>query len=169
MGDIDQIRQSLPYRQCVGAMVLNESNHVFVGKRASNFAPIIEHPWQMPQGGLDEMEAPLEGALRELYEETSIRSVVMIDQTPSWLTYDLPDELLGSALKGKFRGQKQLWFVMRFTGYDSEINVTNPGNGKFKAEFESWKWVPMDELVGLIVPFKRDVYRQIVKQFSHLA
>lgn len=168
MTDPDQLRQSLPYRLCVGTLVLNANNQVFVGKRRSDYGQIIEYPWQMPQGGLNEAETPIEGALRELYEETSISSVVLIEQTPDWVFYDLPDELLGAALKGKYRGQKQMWFAFKFTGFETEINVSNPGQGKFASEFSAWRWVQMHELMDLVVPFKRDVYGQIIDQFEHL-
>ena len=159
--------ESLPYRPCVGAMVLNRQGLVWLGRRSD--IPNEEGPghwWQMPQGGIDEGEDPGEAVLRELAEETSIRSVEIIAETPGWLTYELPLHLLGVAWKGRYRGQKQKWFAMRFTGEESEIDLEPPGH---KPEFDAWRWARMAELPELIVPFKRDVYRQIVATFGHLA
>lgn len=118
----------LPYRPCVGAMILNESGNVWIGRRmdARRDAEGIGMWWQMPQGGIDEDEDPRAAAMREVYEETNISSVRIIAQTPGWLTYDLPPELVGVAWKGRYRGQKQRWFAMRFTGADDEIDIRNP-------------------------------------------
>ena len=160
----------LPYRPCVGVMLLNRDNLVWTGCRA-DMPGEPEGPgqwWQMPQGGIDEGEEPYQGALRELYEETSIRSVERLAESRDWLTYDLPDELVGKAWKGRYRGQKQKWFVLRFTGDDSEIDIHEPGGGGHKPEFMSWKWQPMPDLPKLIVPFKRAVYEALVAEFSHL-
>ena len=161
----------LPYRPCVGVMVLNRSNLVWTGCRA-DMPSEPEGPgqwWQMPQGGIDEGEEPYAGALRELYEETSIRSVERLAESRDWLTYDLPPELIGKAWKGRYRGQKQKWFVLRFTGDDSEVNILEPGGGGHKPEFMSWKWQPMRALPELIVPFKRPVYEALVGEFGHFA
>ena len=126
------------------------------------------HVWQMPQGGVDPGEDTWAAAKRELYEETSVRSVEKLGEVPDWLIYDIPRTVAGRTWKGRYRGQRQKWFAVRFTGKDSEINVANPGGGH-KAEFISWRWEPMKNLPELIVPFKRPVYERVVKEFSRLA
>lgn len=161
---------TLPYRPCVGIMVLNADNRVFVGQRVVEPRGEMEGAtqlWQMPQGGIDEGEDALEAARRELYEETGIRSIELLDQTPDWLTYELPPELVGVALKGRFRGQKQRWFAFRLTGSESEIAIDPPPGGH-TAEFTRYAWKTMDEVLALVVPFKRGVYEQVVAQFRHL-
>lgn len=159
----------LPYRPCVGIMVLNTEGLVWVGRRMD--APAEpEGPgkwWQMPQGGIDAGEEPKQAALRELYEETNIRSVRFLAESHAWLTYDLPPHLVGVAWKGRYRGQKQKWFAVRFTGSDEEIDIAHPA-GSHKPEFDAWKWVRLDELPELIVPFKRVVYEEIVAEFEPL-
>lgn len=160
---------TLGYRPCVGIMVFNRDGLVWVGRRAD--APgEPEGPgtwWQMPQGGLDEGEEPKSGALRELYEETGMRSVQVIAEVPGWLAYDLPPELQGKAWGGRYRGQKQKWYAARFTGDDGEINITPaPGHDP---EFDRWRWAPIGELIAMTVPFKRGVYEEVVKAFAHLA
>jgi putative (di)nucleoside polyphosphate hydrolase len=165
-------REKMPYRDCVGTAVFNDKGLVFIGRRmpeddpedSSEFAA----PWQMPQGGIDKGEKPEQTALRELFEETSIRSVEQIAEIPGWIYYDLPDEALGIALKGKYRGQRQRWFAFRFTGKDSEINVTAPGNGSMPAEFDQWRWEELQKLPGLVVPFKHEAYLKIVEGFREL-
>jgi putative (di)nucleoside polyphosphate hydrolase len=122
----------------------------------------------MPQGGIDKGETPIEAAWRELYEETSIKSAELVAEAPEWVYYDLPDESLGIALKGKYRGQRQRWFAFRLTGSESEINVTAPGGGAHPAEFDSWRWEELEALPDLIVPFKRDAYREVVRAFADL-
>lgn len=156
----------LPYRPCVGIMLLNSSNKVWIGRRAMKRSVQQDEPgsWQMPQGGIDKGEDPLPAALRELEEETGIRDVEVIGQTEDWLTYDLPDHLVGKALKGKYRGQKQKWFAMRYLGNDSAIDLSNAEDD----EFDDWRWENAAELPGLIVEFKRPVYEQVVEQFAHL-
>ena len=124
--------------------------------------------WQMPQGGIDKGEEPYPAALRELYEETGMRSVSLIAEAPGWFTYDLPRDLVGLAFKGKYRGQTQKWFALRFEGDESEIAI-NPPPGGHEAEFDAWAWKPMHELPDLIVPFKRDLYVQVIDAFRHLA
>lgn len=158
----------LPYRPCVGVMVINAEKKVWVGRRIfkKNDPTIQENWWQMPQGGIDEGEDAAAAACRELYEETSIQSVELIDQIDEWLTYDLPRDKVGIALKGKYRGQKQKWFAFRFIGAESEVNVLNPADGTHKAEFDQWKWVNSGSLTDLIVPFKRDVYTEVVRRFQ---
>jgi putative (di)nucleoside polyphosphate hydrolase len=116
----------------------------------------------MPQGGIDKGEAPYDAALRELYEETSIRSVELVAEVPGWVHYDLPDAALGIALKGRYRGQRQRWFAFRFTGSDDEIDVLAPGDGSMPAEFDAWRWERLETTPELIVPFKQDAYREVV-------
>ncbi|TCT05849.1 putative (di)nucleoside polyphosphate hydrolase [Tepidamorphus gemmatus] len=158
----------LPYRPCVGALVINRDGLVFIGHRADG----PEEPegpgtwWQMPQGGIDEGEDPATAVFRELYEETSIRSVSLIAESRDWIRYDLPPNLIGKAWKGRYRGQAQKWFALRFTGEDSEIDILHPGGGHHKPEFNAWRWARPDELTALVVPFKRAVYAQIVREFE---
>lgn len=163
--------QTLPYRPCVGIMVLNRAGLVWAGHRIA--APDGEvggtdRLWQMPQGGIDKGEEPLPAALRELYEETGMRSVSLLAEAPGWINYDLPADKLGIAFKGKYRGQTQKWFAFRFEGEESEIAI-NPPPGGHEAEFDRWAWRPMGELPELIVPFKRKVYDEVVAAFAHLA
>ncbi|MEQ1652796.1 MAG: RNA pyrophosphohydrolase [Hyphomicrobium sp.] len=162
-------RANLPYRPCVGEMVINADGLVWVGCRADakNDAEGRGAWWQMPQGGIDDGEDPAAAALRELYEETNIRSVSLIAEHPEWVNYDLPPDLIGKAWGGRFRGQKQKWFAYRFVGDDSEISIVPPAG--HQAEFVAWKWAPVGELLDLIVPFKRDVYRVVLAEFAALA
>jgi putative (di)nucleoside polyphosphate hydrolase len=162
-------REKMPYRDCVGTAVFNREGLVLIGRRESAGDPEdsaeFGSPWQMPQGGIDKGEDPRDTATRELYEETSIRSVEMIAEAPGWIYYDVPDEVLGVALKGKYRGQRQRWFAFRFTGSDGEINVTSPGGGKHPAEFDQWRWEELERLPGLVVPFKKQAYLEVVEAF----
>ena len=149
----------LPLRSGVGIVLLNKENKVFVAKRIDN----PKNFWQMPQGGVDEGENYLKAAYRELEEETSIKSVELIKELDGILTYDLPDRLLGVIWKGKFKGQKQKWFLMRFLGEDSEINIKTK-----KPEFLDWKWLDLDMLTKVVVDFKFNVYKELkekVKKF----
>lgn len=163
--------EDLPYRPCVGIMVLNREGLVWAGRRIPegnseyDGSPAL---WQMPQGGIDADEDALEAAYRELYEETGIRTVSLLASARDWINYDLPPHLIGIGLKGKYRGQTQRWFAFRFEGDESEIAI-NPPPGGHTAEFDAWAWKPMQELPELIVAFKRDVYRQVVAEFAHLA
>jgi putative (di)nucleoside polyphosphate hydrolase len=158
----------LPYRPCVGIMLINRDGLVWVGKRRPKWVgDRSPHIWQMPQGGIASGEPEWAAALRELEEETAVRSVEIIAEAPGWLSYDLPTELLGVALKGRYRGQRQKWFAMRFLGSESEIDIS-PRNGR-KAEFEAWRWAKMTELPDLIMPFKRQVYRDLVSIFARYA
>jgi len=160
---------SLPYRPCAGVMVLNRTGLVFVGRRKGGPEHVdATHVWQMPQGGIDEGEDPYQGALRELYEETSIKSVEKIGEIAGWLAYDIPRDIVGEAWKGQYRGQTQKWFALRFIGSDSEIDIATPGGGHHKPEFIDWRWVEMKALPDLVVPFKRDIYQQVVTTFSSL-
>jgi len=165
-------RESLPYRDCVGIAVFNAQGNVFVGHRKSEGDPdqSAKHgfAWQMPQGGIDEGEDPLRAALRELHEETSMTSVSLLAEAPEWIYYDLPDELLGVGFKGKYRGQRQRWFAFAFTGDKKEINVETPGGGKFKAEFNAWRWERLSRTPSLIVPFKREAYEKVVAAFADI-
>jgi putative (di)nucleoside polyphosphate hydrolase len=161
----------LPYRPCVGIMVLNRKGMVWAGRRIAPPGSELageSRLWQLPQGGIDKGEEPLEAARRELYEETGIRSVALLAESPDWVRYDLPKHLIGVALKGKYRGQKQRWFAFRFDGDESEIAI-NPPPGGHTPEFDEWAWKPMTELPDLIVPFKRKVYEEIIGMFRHLA
>jgi putative (di)nucleoside polyphosphate hydrolase len=161
--------EDLPYRPCVGVMVLNAQGLVFIGRRTNGPEHVdATHVWQMPQGGIDLDEETYPAALRELQEETGITSVERIGEIDDWLTYDIPRDIVGQAWKGRYRGQTQKWFALRFTGKDSEINIEHPPGGH-KAEFVEWRWEPMQNLPDLVVPFKRPVYERVVKEFAHFA
>ncbi len=153
-------KSKLPLRIGVGAIVLNKENKIFVGKR-------IDFPkndkWQMPQGGIDDGESLLDAMKRELAEETSIKSIKILKEIDEWTEYELPDYLLGKIWKGKYRGQKQKWFVMRFMGKSNEINVKTKN-----AEFFDWKWIEISKLPGVAVHFKADIYKKIKKQLTSL-
>jgi putative (di)nucleoside polyphosphate hydrolase len=149
----------LPYRPCVGIMLVNAASKVFAGKRIDQTV----EGWQMPQGGIDKGETPRDAALRELMEETGTDKAEIVAELPDWLTYDLPAHLVGIAFHGKFRGQKQKWFLMRFTGQDNDIDLT-----AHEPEFSDWKWFALDELPGLIVPFKRPTYAAVIEGFRGL-
>ncbi|MCC7348131.1 MAG: RNA pyrophosphohydrolase [Variibacter sp.] len=161
--------EDLPYRPCVGVMLLDWRGQVFIGRRAEGPEHVDEtHVWQMPQGGLDPGEDPYACALRELYEETNVRSVERLGEVPGWLSYDIPRAIVGQAWKGQYRGQRQKWFALRFTGKDSEIDVARPGGGAHKPEFIAWRWEPMENLPDLVIPFKRPVYERVVEAFAPL-
>ncbi|MEL6202653.1 MAG: RNA pyrophosphohydrolase [Pseudomonadota bacterium] len=163
--------KDLPYRPCVGIMVLNNEGKVWAGRRMKegnteySGEPLL---WQMPQGGIDKGEDPLPAAYRELYEETGMKSVSLIEAAPRLVRYDLPKHMIGIGLKGKYRGQEQHWFAMRFDGDESEIQINPPPDGH-DAEFGAWAWKDMAGLPDEIVTFKRAVYQEVVAMFSHLA
>jgi len=161
--------EDLPYRPCVGLMVLNSAGLVFIGRRSEGPEHIDEtHVWQMPQGGIDRGEDPRLAALRELYEETNIRSVKFLGEIGEWLSYDIPRDIVSRAWGGKYRGQTQKWYALRFTGDDSEINISSPGSSH-DPEFVAWKWETMARLPDLVVPFKRPTYERVVQEFSKFA
>ena len=149
----------LPYRPCVGIMLINDEGRVFAGKRIDQTV----EGWQMPQGGIDKGEEPLAAAWRELYEETGVKSAVLLEETPGWLRYDLPRELVPHIWKGQYRGQKQKWFAFRFNGNDTEIDI----NGEHP-EFSAWRWADLKQTPDFIVGFKRPLYEQVVAAFKHL-
>jgi putative (di)nucleoside polyphosphate hydrolase len=151
--------KSLPLRLGVGVVLLNSDNKVFVGKRIDN--PI--NFWQMPQGGVNDNENLLHAAIRELKEETGVKSTKLIKEIDNWLTYELPKNLLGKIWKGKYRGQKQKWFIMRFVGDEEEINIKTKN-----AEFKEWKWIDINQLLNVVVRFKHDIYKTIVKELNIL-
>ena len=158
---------ALPYRPCVGIMLVNGDGKVFVGRRIDTRGQPSEGDfWQMPQGGIDPGEELLAAGYRELYEETGVAAerVTVLAQTPEEILYDLPDELLGKLWKGKYRGQRQYWLLMRFSGNDTDVRL----DAYDPAEFNDWKWVAPDDLVELIVPFKKRVYRAVVDAFREL-
>jgi len=161
---------ALPYRRNVGIMLLNHAGFIFMGRRKSDSGPEHVddiHSWQMPQGGIDEDEDPYAAAVRELQEETGIVSISLLAEAPVWLTYDLPPDVAMEAWKGRYRGQTQKWFAFRFNGDESEINILAPAGGH-KPEFDAWKWVPINQITSLIIPFKRAVYEQVVDIFGPL-
>ncbi|EPX79766.1 RNA pyrophosphohydrolase [Salipiger mucosus] len=149
----------LPYRPCVGVMLVNETGEVFVGQRIDSDQPA----WQMPQGGVDEGEAPREAALRELWEETGVPSdlVTVEAETDEWIPYDLPHHIVPHIWKGRYKGQEQKWFLLRFHGSDEQVNIRTD-----HPEFSSWRWLAPEKVVTQIVPFKRAVYERVLSAFE---
>ncbi|WP_282605063.1 RNA pyrophosphohydrolase [Pelagibius sp. Alg239-R121] len=150
----------LPYRPCVGLLVLNTKGEVFVAQRND----MRSEAWQMPQGGIDKGEAPRDAALRELEEEIGTADAEILAESADWHSYDLPRELVGRLWKGRYRGQTQKWFALRLRGGDETINIETE-----HPEFSAWKWVGIGEVAEFAVPFKRDLYRKIIEEFRHLA
>jgi putative (di)nucleoside polyphosphate hydrolase len=153
------------YRPCVGVTLVNREGLVFIGHRKGKgvFDQVAEpFLWQMPQGGIDDGETPFAAALRELYEETNVASVEFLAEAPGWLSYDLPPDA-GGRWSGKYIGQTQRWFALRFLGPDSEIDIDAPAGGAHKPEFDDWRWEKLDRLPDLIVPFKREVYLAVAE------
>ncbi|MQA65601.1 MAG: RNA pyrophosphohydrolase [Alphaproteobacteria bacterium] len=151
---------ALPYRPCVGIMLFNRDGLVLVARRID----MVSEAWQMPQGGIDPGEEPVDAAFRELDEEIGTGAAEVMAESADWLEYDLPVDLIGKLWKGRYRGQRQKWFAMRFLGEDADIDIETA-----TPEFSEWKWVPAPELPGLIVPFKRALYTELVARFAHLA
>lgn len=151
--------EKLPYRPCVGLVVMNAASEVFAGQRIDNPGDA----WQMPQGGVDDGETPVQAALRELGEETGIRegSVDVLAETSGWIPYDLPHELVPKLWKARFRGQTQKWFLLKFNGEDTEVNIVQKHQ-----EFSRWAWMKPDELIEKIVPFKMHIYKQVFAEFE---
>lgn len=150
---------ALPYRPCVGLMVCNPAGGIFAGQRFDS----TYDAWQMPQGGVEKGEEPKDAALRELEEETGIpaSAVEIVTQTADWIPYDLPHHLVPKLWKGRFRGQKQIWFLLRFIGDDSLINIYTK-----TPEFSRWCWLPPEDLLKKIVPFKRETYERVIREFK---
>lgn len=149
-------RLNRPYRPCVGIMLVNHDNQVFIAQR-------LDHPsnaWQMPQGGIDPGEDPLEAAFRELKEEIGTNNASLLAKSDKLYTYDIPSPLNGKLWKGKYRGQQQQWFLMRFEGTEADINLET-----HTPEFSAWRWAPVDELVDLVIYFKREVYKEVLAEF----
>jgi putative (di)nucleoside polyphosphate hydrolase len=151
---------ALPYRPGVGIMLLNRSGQVFVARRID----MPSDAWQMPQGGIDPGETPLAAAWREMREEIGTDRARLLAESRVWLRYDLPRELVPKLWRGRYRGQQQKWFAFRFLGEDKDIDIATP-----HPEFSAWRWAPMDELPALIVPFKRQLYRDLIAEFGPLA
>jgi putative (di)nucleoside polyphosphate hydrolase len=160
----------LPYRPCVGIALINRDGLVFLGRRRAERcgdAVADGYAWQMPQGGIDSGESPFKAAVRELYEETGVRSISLLAEAPEWYCYDLPSAVPGRPWRGRYRGQTQKWFAFRFTGLDEEIDIEHPGG--HKPEFEAWRWERLDRLPALVIPFKRPVYEKVVEVFATVA
>jgi putative (di)nucleoside polyphosphate hydrolase len=159
----------LPYRRCVGVMVMNGAGKVWLGRRVGSPNQDgdgrIGGWWQMPQGGIDAGEDPAAAAVRELAEETGMRTAHILAESADWYPYDLPPELIGRAWGGRYRGQTQKWFLLCFTGEDSEVDIAPAAH---QQEFDSWRWAELGEVLGLIVPFKRDVYEKVLAEFGDI-
>ena len=155
----------MAYRPCAGIVLFNKDGLVWTGKRRPDALPADAPLWQLPQGGIDAGEAPLAAAFRELHEETGLASAELLYELPDWLPYDLPEDLIGTALKGKFRGQKQKWFAMRFTGQDSDVDL----QAHSQIEFDDWAWRPLEEAVELVIAFKKPIYAELARRLRFLS
>ena len=153
--------KNLPYRSNVGIMLINDDGHVFVGQRLDN----NQNAWQMPQGGIDGDENPQSAAYRELLEETGVekKNVKFLASSSKWLLYDLPEDLIPKLWEGKYRGQRQKWFLFKFLGSNEDINISTE-----HPEFSNWKWIPKENLLDEIVPFKKSVYESVLKEFERI-
>ncbi len=162
--------KDLPYRRSAGVALLNRDGADYIArpKKSRAAGHVAGHECQMPPGGIDDGEAPFEAALRELFEETNVSSASLIAEAPQWLSYDLPDNARGR-WRGRYRGQTQKWFLLRFEGEDSEIDIERPGGGGHTPEFDAWRWERLEALPDLVVPFKRRVYEGVVAAFAPLA
>ncbi|MEC7835068.1 MAG: RNA pyrophosphohydrolase [Pseudomonadota bacterium] len=149
----------LPYRAGVGAVIVNKSNKIFAGQRIDT----LYRAWQMPQGGINQGESPINALKRELVEEIGTRNLRVIDQVDRWLYYDLPKDVIPKIWSGQFKGQKQKWFILRFIGEDKEINIKTK-----KPEFGAWRWMSKNELLKSIVSFKRELYKNIFQEFDSI-
>ena len=162
--------EQLPYRRCAGLAVLNRRGLAFIGRRVDGPEHVDNtHVWQLPQGGIDAGEDPWPAALRELHEETNISSVERLGEVAEWLTYDIPRAIVGHAWNGKYRGQTQKWFALRFTGDEREIDIVDPAGGAHEPEFVEWRWERLQNLPDLVVPFKRKIYQRVVAEFAKFA
>jgi len=153
--------KDLPYRRGVGALLFNDKGQVFVARRIDTRGDA----WQLPQGGIDDGESPGEAVLRELAEEIGTDKAIILAESRSWVSYDLPRHLVGTVWRGRYRGQSQLWFALRFVGTDADIDLQASGH----PEFDAWRWADIDDLTALAVDFKRPVYRTLVEEFGHFA
>jgi len=160
---LEELRASLPLRKGVGAVIFNGDGQVWIGSRAPRAGRKIENYWQMPQGGIDKGEDPAEAVIREVAEETGTDKVEILEETSEWIDYDLPDDLIGVAWGGKYRGQRQKWYALKFTGEDSDFDL----EAHDKPEFTEWRWADLAGLPALIVPFKRSLYTEVVAAFEH--
>ena len=155
------------YRPCVGIALFNRAGFVFIGRRRG-LPPHEAYAWQMPQGGIDRGEDVRQAAARELREETSVASIEFLAEAPDWLVYDLPKSMLRKSWRNRYRGQAQKWIAFRFTGRDGEVNILRPAGGE-KPEFSDWRWEKLSAVADLVVPFKQQVYRDVVKLFAPYA
>lgn len=160
----DHPASKLDWRPCAGIVLVNKDGLVFSGRRRPDKLHADAPLWQLPQGGIDDGETPLRAAFRELAEETGITEATLLHEIPDWLYYDLPEALIGTALKGKFRGQKQKWFLMRFDGADDAIDLA----AHSQIEFDAWQWRPLADCVDMVIDFKKPIYRSLLEHFGDM-